>query len=156
MSEFGPPSGNTTEDLSLPKATVQKIISEVLPKNIAISKEAREAITECSVEFIMILLTQLNDIAEKEAKKTVASDHVIKALEELGFQNYLSMINKVLDEHKELLKGKEKKNNKFLNLGLSEEELLKQQEELFKKSRDRLQNLGSPPSELKHEIKQEN
>lgn len=132
---------------------MQKIVSEILPKDIAISKEAREAITECSIEFIMILSTQLNDIAEKEAKKTIASDHVIKALEELGFHNYLDIINKVLDEHKELLKGKEKKNNKFLNSGLTEEELLKQQEELFKKSRDRLQGSGSPGAQ---EIKQEN
>lgn len=145
MSEFSG-TGNS-EDLSLPKATVQKIIGEILPKDIAVSKEAREAITSCSIEFIMILSSQLNDIAEKEAKKTIASDHVVKALEELGFQNYLSVINKVLDEHKELLKGKEKKNNKFQNSGFTEEELLKQQEELFKKSRDRLQSTGNQDEE---------
>ncbi|EGW33436.1 class 2 transcription repressor NC2, beta subunit [Spathaspora passalidarum NRRL Y-27907] len=135
MSEY---SGSSSEDLSLPKATVQKIISEILPKDIAISKDAREAITECSIEFIMILSTQSNDIAEKEAKKTIAHEHVVKALEELDFHNYLEIINKIISEHKELLKGKEKKNNKFQNSGLSEEELLRQQEELFKKSRDRL------------------
>lgn len=151
MSEFQGNS-NTGEDLSLPKATVQKIIGEILPKDIAISKEAREAITECSIEFIMILSTQLNDVAEKEAKKTIASDHVVKALEELGFHNYLEIINRILDEHKELLKGKEKR-NKFQNSGLSEEELLRQQEELFKKSRDRLQSNGSGGSfsEIKNE-----
>lgn len=146
MSEFAPPPSGG-DDLSLPKATVQKIISEVLPKDIAISKEAREAITECSIEFIMILSTQLNDIAEKEAKKTIASDHVMKALEELGFHNYLHIISRVLDEHKELNKGKERKNNKFLNSGLSEEELLRQQEELFKKSRARLQGGGAEEAE---------
>ncbi|CAG90175.2 DEHA2G04070p [Debaryomyces hansenii CBS767] len=144
MSDYPSSSG---EDLSLPKATAQKIIGEILPKDIAISKEAREAITECSIEFIMILSTQSNDIAEKEAKKTIASDHVVKALEELGFHNYLEIINRILDEHKELLKGKEKKNNKFQNSGLTEEELLKQQEELFKKSRDRLHST----SEVKNE-----
>lgn len=136
MAEFG--GNNSTEDLSLPKATVQKIIGEILPKDVAVSKDAREAITELSIEFIGLLSTVLNDIAEKEAKKTIASDHVVKALEELDFHNYLDIINRVLSEHKELLKGKEKKNNKFQNLGLSEEELLRQQEELFKKSRDRL------------------
>lgn len=132
-------NGATTEDLTLPKTTVQKIINEILPNDILISKEAREAIIECSVEFIMMISTQLNDIAEKEAKKTIASNHVVKALEELDFQNYLEIINKVLNEQKELLKVKEKK-NKFQDSGLTEEELLKKQEELFKKSRDRLQN----------------
>lgn len=149
MSEFG---GTGGEDLSLPKATVQKIVGEILPNDIAISKEAREAITECSIEFIMILSTQLNDIAEKEAKKTITSDHVMRALEELGFHNYLDIINRVLDEHKELLKGKEKKNNKFQNSGLTEAELLKQQEELFKKSRDRLHsNSFNSNSDVKNE-----
>lgn len=154
MSEY--PSGGG-DDLSLPKATVQKILSEILPKDIAVSKEAREAITECSIEFIMILSTQLNDIAEKEAKKTIASDHVVKALEELGFHKYLEVINKVLEEHKELLKGKEKKNNKFQNSGLTEEELLRQQEELFKQSRARLHNSGlqAPDPDIKQDIKQE-
>ena len=140
MSEY---SGSNSEDLSLPKATVQKIINEILPKDIGI---AREAITECSIEFIMMLSTQLNDIAEKEAKKTIASDHVVKALEELDFKIYLDIINKILDEHKELLKGKEKRNNKFQNSGLTEEELLRQQEELFKKSRARLQNQSGSPT----------
>lgn len=151
MSEYSSGGG---EDLSLPKATVQKILSEILPKDIAVSKEAREAITECSIEFIMILSTQLNDIAEKEAKKTIASDHVVRALEELGFHNYLEVIHKVLEEHKELLKGKEKKNNKFQNSGLTEEELLRQQEELFKKSRDRLHHTGADTEGLP-EVKQE-
>ena len=64
----------------------------------------------------------------------------------------MEIINKILSEQKELLKGKEKRNNKFQSSGLSEEELLRQQEELFKKSRDRLQSQsGSPP----HEVKQE-
>ena len=80
----------------------------------------------------MMLSTQLNDIAEKEAKKTIASDHVVKALEELDFKIYLDIINKILDEHKELLKGKEKRNNKFQNSGLTEEELLRQQENCLK------------------------
>ena len=143
MSEY---SGSNSEDLSLPKATVQKIINEILPKDIGIAKEAREAMTECSIEFIMMLSTQLNDIAEKEAKKTIASDHVVKALEELDFKIYLDIINKILDEHKELLKVKEKRNNKFQNSGLTEEELLRQQEELFKKSRARLQNQSGSPT----------
>ncbi|EGV66743.1 histone-fold-containing protein [Yamadazyma tenuis ATCC 10573] len=158
MSEYS--SGGAGEDLSLPKATVQKILSEILPKDIAVSKEAREAITECSIEFIMILSTQSNDIAEKEAKKTIASDHVVKALEELGFHGYLEVIHKILEEHKELLKGKEKKSNKFQNSGFTEEELLRQQEELFKKSRDRLHHTNAPTTsssspEVKTEVKTE-
>ncbi|CDR41627.1 CYFA0S07e04346g1_1 [Cyberlindnera fabianii] len=136
--------GQSNEDLTLPKATVQKIISEVLPSELTFSKEARDVVIECCIEFIMILSDSSNDIAEKESKKTIASDHVIKALQELGFEEYIEPIEKVVVEHKEAQKGREKKNNKFQNSGFTEEELLRQQEELFRQSRSRLQNQMEP------------
>ncbi|GMM36524.1 negative cofactor 2 transcription regulator complex subunit [Saccharomycopsis crataegensis] len=156
MSDF---NSGLSEDLSLPKATVQKIISEVLPKDLAFSKDARQVLIECCIEFIMILATESNEIAEKEAKKTIASDHVLKALTELGYDDYLNPIRQLLAQHKESVKGREKKNSKFQNSGLTEEELLKKQEELFRLSRNRLQNNGqvSPttPTGVDNPIKSE-
>ncbi|CAM9011261.1 unnamed protein product [Wickerhamomyces anomalus] len=154
MTDFG---GSSNEDLTLPKATVQKIIGEVLPHDLTFSKEARDVVIECCIEFIMILSDQSNEIAEQEAKKTIASDHVIKALQELGFTDYIAPIEQALVEHKESLKGRERKNNKFQNSGYTEEELLKQQEELFRQSRSRLQNQGpkAEDGEIKSEVKAE-
>ncbi|CDK29199.1 unnamed protein product [Kuraishia capsulata CBS 1993] len=143
MSEYGAPGG-LNDDLSLPKATVQKIISEILPNEFTFTKDAREALIECCIEFIMMLSTESNDIAEKESKKTISTDHVINALNELGFVDYVPHIEKLLSEHKEISKGKDRRNNKFQNSGLSEEELLKQQEELFRASRNRLQQNQVP------------
>ncbi|ANZ76646.1 NC2 transcription regulator complex subunit [Komagataella phaffii CBS 7435] len=140
MSEF-----TQTEELSLPKATVQKIISEILPSEFSFTKDARESLIDCCVEFIMILSSESNEIAEKELKKTISSDHVLKAVEDLGFLEYLNPIRKLLEEHKELTKSKDKRNNKFQNSGLTEEELLKQQEELFRASRNRLQQNQHKP-----------
>ncbi|KAH3670467.1 hypothetical protein OGAPHI_000982 [Ogataea philodendri] len=127
------------DELSLPKATVQKIISEVLPSEFSFTKDAREALIECCIEFLMILSTESNDIADKELKKTISTDHVLKAVTELGFVDYLPVLEKCLSEFKETNKVKERKNSKFQNSGLSEEELLRQQEELFRASRNRLQ-----------------
>ncbi|ESX03007.1 hypothetical protein KL921_003516 [Ogataea angusta] len=127
------------EELSLPKATVQKIISEVLPSEFSFTKDAREALIECCIEFLMILSTESNDIADKELKKTISTDHVLKAVTELGFVDYIPVLEKCLSEFKESNKFKERKNSKFQNSGLSEEELLRQQEELFRASRNRLQ-----------------
>lgn len=93
----------------------------------------------------MILSSESNEIAEKELKKTISSDHVLKAVEDLGFLEYLNPIRKLLEEHKELTKSKDKRNNKFQNSGLTEEELLKQQEELFRASRNRLQQNQHKP-----------
>lgn len=95
-----------SDDLSLPKgqcltetrrrytslttilATVQKIITEVLTSNVnserfqgmAFAKETRDLLIECCVEFITMVSTEANDIAEKEAKKTIACEHVTSTL----------------------------------------------------------------------------
>ncbi|EGO27375.1 hypothetical protein SERLADRAFT_382078 [Serpula lacrymans var. lacrymans S7.9] len=42
-------TGGPDEDLSLPKATVAKMISELLPSDITCAKETRDLIIECCV-----------------------------------------------------------------------------------------------------------
>ncbi|KAK3311391.1 histone-fold-containing protein [Chaetomium strumarium] len=144
--EFG---GN--DDLSLPKATVQKIVGEILSgsSGIAFSKEARDVLIECCVEFITLVSSEANEISEKEAKKTIACDHIIKALDQLGFPDYVPAVLEAAAEHKEVQKasrhhaspgsmhtdsrdqGREKKANKLEQSGLSLEELERLQREQF-------------------------
>ncbi|PGH23022.1 hypothetical protein AJ80_02937 [Polytolypa hystricis UAMH7299] len=137
--EFG---GN--DDLSLPKATVQKIITEILPSSSGqtFAKDARDLLIECCVEFITLISSEANDISEKEAKKTIACEHIEKALTDLGFGEYVPDVLAVADEHKEALKSREKKTNKMELSGLSEEELLRQQQELFRSAGEKY-NAGS-------------
>jgi len=87
-------------------ATVQKIVSEILPPSagIAFGKDARDLLIECCVEFITLISSEANEISEKEAKKTIACEHVTKALEQLGFGAYVADILEVASEHKEQLK----------------------------------------------------
>lgn len=84
-------------------ATVQKIVSEILPpaNGVAFSKEARDLLIECCVEFITLVSSEANDISEKEAKKTIACDHITKALETLGFSEYVPAVLEAASEHKE-------------------------------------------------------
>lgn len=116
------PTGN--DDLSLPKgklltltlsrvflsltviATVQKIVSEILPPSsgVAYAKEARDLLIECCVEFITLISSEANEISEKEAKKTIACDHITKALEQLGFSEYVPAVLDAAAEHKEVQK----------------------------------------------------
>ncbi len=144
-----PPLAN--DDLSLPKATVQKIVSEILPSStgIAFSKEARDVLIECCVEFITLVSSEANEISEKEAKKTIACDHITKALETLGFPDYVPAVLEAAAEHKEVQKarpvhfhltswnlltpnqGREKKANKFEQSGMTLEELERLQAEQF-------------------------
>jgi hypothetical protein len=56
------------------------------------------------VEFITLISSEANEISEKEAKKTIACEHITKALERLGFGEYIADILDVANEHKEALK----------------------------------------------------
>ena len=95
-----------TDDLSLPKATIQKIITEILgdKAGLTFGKDARDLLIDCSVEFVTMVSSQANEIAEQEAKKTIATEHVDKALRELGFPEYVNEVLAVAGEHKEQLK----------------------------------------------------
>ena len=159
--------GLTDDDLSLPKgkssirfvlipATVQKLVSEMLPPDLTFSRESRDLLIECCVEFVHLISSEANEICEKESKKTIAGEHVVKALEELGFNSYLDSIAVVVNDHKQQVKAREKKVSKFEKSGLSTEELLAQQEELLAQARNRYQHQqqaqAEPPTpELKSE-----
>lgn len=87
-------------------ATVQKIVSEILPPSSGciFAKEARDLLIECCVEFITLISSEANEISEKEAKKTIACDHITKALEQLGFSDYVPAVLEAAAEHKETQK----------------------------------------------------
>ena len=89
-----------------PLATVQKIVTEILPPSsgLAFGKDARDLLIECCVEFITLISSEANEISEKESKKTIACEHITKALEQLGFGEYVQDIMDVASEHKEQLK----------------------------------------------------
>ncbi|KAI0092829.1 histone-fold-containing protein [Irpex rosettiformis] len=130
----------TDDDISLPKATVSKMIAEYLPEDVSCARETRDLIIECCVEFIHLISSEANEICELESKKTIAPDHIISALKRLGFENFTEEIQDVLKDHKQQQKDRERKISKFEKSGLTEEELLRQQEELFAASRAKFQN----------------
>ncbi|THH33772.1 hypothetical protein EUX98_g384 [Antrodiella citrinella] len=130
----------TDDDLSLPKATVAKMIAELLPNDVACAKETRDLVIECCVEFIHLISSEANEICEQESKKTIAPEHIIAALKRLGFETFTEEVEDVLKDHKQQVKEREKKVGKLEASGLTEEELLRQQEELFAASRAKFQS----------------
>jgi histone H3/H4 len=139
--DFDVPSNQNEEDLSLPKATMNKFIQELMPPEITATKETRDLLTECCVEFIHLVSSESNEVCEKESKKTIAGDHVITALKNLGFEEYVVDMQELLQEHQKIVKqDREKKISRKDNSGMTEEEMIKAQEEMFKKARERLQS----------------
>ena len=98
--EFGgaPPDD---EELSLPKATVQKLIQDYLPKDISCAKDTRDLLIDCCVEFIRLVSSEANEACEKDSKKTIAPEHVVKGLVDLGFEKYTREVQDVLNDHRQ-------------------------------------------------------
>ncbi|KAG0049244.1 negative cofactor 2 transcription regulator complex subunit ncb2 [Gryganskiella cystojenkinii] len=129
------------DDLSLPKATVQKLINEMMPEDIACAKDTRDLLIDCCVEFIHLLASEANEICEKETKKTIAAEHVILALKALGFDAYVPEVEFVLQDHKSQQKNKDKdkRTGRLEYSGKTQEELLEEQTRLFAEAKERHQ-----------------
>jgi hypothetical protein len=64
------------------------------------AKDSRDLLIECCVEFITLISSEANEIAEKDAKKTIACEHVKAALEELDFGDYVPAVLDVAQDYK--------------------------------------------------------
>ncbi|KAG8132681.1 hypothetical protein E2320_010522, partial [Naja naja] len=108
-------SGND-DDLTIPRAAINKMIKETLP-NVRVANDARELVVNCCTEFIHLISSEANEICNKSEKKTISPEHV----------------KEVLQECKTVALKRRKANSRLENSGIPEEELLRQQQELFAK-----------------------
>lgn len=81
------------DDIGLPKSTMAKAIKDRLPENLNVSADARETIMRCCGDFVQMVATSANELCEKEKKSTISPEHVLKSLEDLGFNPYLENLN---------------------------------------------------------------
>ncbi|WUR02291.1 transcription regulator NC2 beta chain (NCB2) [Vairimorpha necatrix] len=126
---------NRDEENSLPKSTVERFVSSCLPKQVTVSKDAKEMFLNCSLEFIKLISVQSAAICEKDKKKTIAFEYFFKALEDKGFGEFVGTCKEYQEMYEKYMKAKPSKINKFKSSGLSLEELHNQQLELFKNAK---------------------
>lgn len=69
-------SGND-DDLTIPRAAINKMIKETLP-NVRVANDARELVVNCCTEFIHLVSSEANEICNKSEKKTISPEHVIQ------------------------------------------------------------------------------
>jgi len=103
--------------------------------NVRVSNDARELILNCCTEFIHLVSSEANEICNRQLKKTILPEHVFQALQGLGFTSYIEEVKSVLQECKTQAANKRRASTRLENLGIPEEELLRQQQELFQKAR---------------------
>jgi len=130
-------SQNTEQDdeLTIPRAAMNKMIKEILP-NIRVANEARELVLSCCTEFIHLVSSESNEVCNQQQKKTISADHVLSALNRLGFGDFVKEAEEVLSECKESAAKRRRQSTRLENLGIPEEELLRQQQELFARARE--------------------
>ncbi|CEQ39432.1 SPOSA6832_00931, partial [Sporobolomyces salmonicolor] len=140
--------------------------TELLPPGFTAAKEVKDLMAECckgkpplpashgsrrltfalcvATEFVLAVSSEANEICEKDSKKTMLPEHIVASLKALGFEDFVEGVEDVLKDHKELAKGeRQKKAKKAAASGMTEEELLRAQEELFAASRARFEAGGT-------------
>lgn len=131
------------DDVSLPKSTLSKAIRDAVPSGMRVSGDAVDLILSCCNEFVHLLSTQANEISDRDGRSTISPDHVIRALEELGFTSYLSDVKGALESFRaEQAVAAKAAQRRAAGSGLSQEELLKLQEQLFMAARQRSEEGG--------------
>jgi len=96
QEELLPPSAEDDE-LTLPRASINKIIKELVP-TVRVANESRELILNCCSEFIHLISSEANEVCNLRNKKTINAEHVLEALERLGFHDYKQEAEAVLHD----------------------------------------------------------
>ncbi|CAD6265568.1 unnamed protein product [Miscanthus lutarioriparius] len=146
--------GKSKEDVSLPKSTMFKIIKEMLPPDVRVARDAQDLLVECCVEFINLLSSESNEVCSREEKKTIAPEHVLKALSDLGFREYIEEVYAAYEQHK-LDTLDSPKASKFTGIEMTEEEAVAEQQRMFAEARARMNNGAPKPKEPEQEPPQQ-
>ncbi|KAG9450059.1 hypothetical protein H6P81_010024 [Aristolochia fimbriata] len=139
--------GKSKEDVSLPKATMFKIIKEMLPPDVRVARDAQDLLVECCVEFINLISSESNEVCSREEKRTIAPEHVLKALEVLGFGEYIEEVYAAYEQHKLETLDSPKGGKWNGGVEMTEEEALAEQQRMFAEARARMNNGVSLPKQ---------
>lgn len=119
------------EDLSLPRSTIDRIITA---NQLPVPRIFRQALAHHADNFILQVSLQANLLCETDNKKTISHEHIITAVERMGF-NYRKDLQAVFEENVNLSKMKPSRINKLKSSEFTIEQLKEQQDRLFENAR---------------------
>ncbi|XP_050443070.1 DNA polymerase epsilon subunit 3 [Adelges cooleyi] len=88
------------EDLNLPVTAITRIVKEVLPSNVIVSKEAKTALARAASVFILYVSNQATTIATSRNKKTISAQDVLEALSQVDFDCLIEPLQQILEDFK--------------------------------------------------------
>lgn len=56
-------------------------------------------------EFVQLISSEATEISNKEKKNTITPEHLLKAIQDLGFTDFLEEVTATMEQHKEESKG---------------------------------------------------
>lgn len=130
-------------DVSLPRATLSKMIKDYVPQDVRVANDTIDLLIECCTEFIQLVSSEANEVATKEQKHTIQPEHVVKALQELGFEEFVAEVSSTWEQFKQDLKSSSKINLRKTiadQAGLTEEQQIALQQQMFAAARARSLN----------------
>lgn len=96
-----------------PQASVNRIVKQVLPPNIQLTKDARAAFTRAAGVFIFYLTHCANEFSKEGKRQTIYASDIKKALKELDFddlegpfEEFMELYTKAQKEENALKKAK--------------------------------------------------
>ena len=113
MSDEGKKGEKTGNEFDrfLPIANIGRIIKTNLPKEVKLSKDAKETFQECLSEFISFITSEASEKCKNEKRKTINGDDIIFALNNLGFEHYNQTLKTYLQKYRTSQKTLTDKNN---------------------------------------------
>ena len=125
------------DEQSLPKATINKMISDIIPEGLRLSNDLRDLLLESCTEFVLSISSEVTDISTKENKTTITPEHVIAALKKLGFDDFIDDCTKEMEIEKDVAKDKRIEKKKK-DMGMSAEEAMALQAKMFAEAKARM------------------
>lgn len=101
---MNPPKPNDF-DRYLPVANIGRIIKNNLPKEVKLSKEAKETFQECVSEFISFITSEASERCLSDKRKTINGEDLIQSLSALGFDHYKNILKVYLDKYRDSQKA---------------------------------------------------
>ena len=83
-----------------PAACVARIIKQVLPENVQVTKDARAAFTRAAGIFIFYLTHCANEFSRENKRSTIYTVDILSALRELDFAEFEQPVKEFLEQYR--------------------------------------------------------
>ncbi|CAD7699615.1 unnamed protein product [Ostreobium quekettii] len=125
------------------------MIKEFMPPELRLAGDATDMLIECCTEFVSLVSSESNEVSTEEKRNTIYPEHVIRALRALGFQEFVPDVTAAWEHWKQGNKCGQRNGGKKSAAdaaGLTEEEQIELQQQLFAAARARSFQLPDPPA----------